>query len=148
MKAISLHQPWAIWVAMKWKTIETRTHDRFKSLLGQRIAIHAAKKVDVSALSNRYIPLKDSMLVQNMWLLTKMSGGCVVCTAKVVGHGWMGNTNEIERSAFNKQAMCEVAGKFLLFLDDIQMLRDRVPFRGTQGIFNVPDELTGETVPK
>ena len=44
------------------------------------------------------------------------------------------------------KAMCEVAGKFCLFLEDIKPLRSRVPFRGRQGIFNVPDELIKENI--
>lgn len=42
MKAITLHQPWATLVAFGFKTIETRTWAPPSSLIGQRIAIHAA----------------------------------------------------------------------------------------------------------
>ena len=45
MKAISLHQPWASLIAMGIKTIETRSWAPPKSLIGERIVIHAAKKV-------------------------------------------------------------------------------------------------------
>jgi predicted transcriptional regulator len=41
MKVITLWQPWASFIALGWKTIETRTHDRFKNLVCERIAIHA-----------------------------------------------------------------------------------------------------------
>lgn len=44
MKAISLWQPYASLIAAGKKTIETRTHSRRRSLAGQRIAIHAAKR--------------------------------------------------------------------------------------------------------
>ena len=51
MKAITLWQPWATLCFVKdprtglyLKTIETRTHDRFKGLVGQRFAIHAGKR--------------------------------------------------------------------------------------------------------
>ena len=44
MKAISLHQPWASLIAVGIKTIETRSWAPPKALIGQRIAIHAAKK--------------------------------------------------------------------------------------------------------
>ena len=44
MKAVTLHQPYASLVALEVKTIETRTWPTPKSLVGQRIAIHAAKK--------------------------------------------------------------------------------------------------------
>jgi hypothetical protein len=44
LKAISLWQPWASLIAHGVKTIETRSWAPPKSLLGQRIAIHAAKR--------------------------------------------------------------------------------------------------------
>jgi len=52
---ITLYQPWATWIMREWKTIETRTHNRFKSLNGKRILIHAGKKTDKSALSNSFL---------------------------------------------------------------------------------------------
>jgi hypothetical protein len=44
IKVLSLHQPWASLVALGVKTIETRSWAAPKSLIGQRIAIHAAAK--------------------------------------------------------------------------------------------------------
>lgn len=44
MKALTLHQPYATLIAKGIKTIETRTWPAPASLIGQRIAIHAAKK--------------------------------------------------------------------------------------------------------
>lgn len=43
---ITLYQPWATFIMLGWKTIETRTHDRLKSLLGKTIGIHAGKHYD------------------------------------------------------------------------------------------------------
>lgn len=57
MPVITLYQPWATWVIRGWKLIETRTHDRFKSLVGRRILIHAGKKTDASdaVVKNPYL---------------------------------------------------------------------------------------------
>lgn len=49
MKAISLWQPWASLVACGAKPYETRHWAPPRELIGQRIAIHAAKKVDKDA---------------------------------------------------------------------------------------------------
>ena len=38
--AITLWQPWATWIAWRWKTIETRGHDRFRRLVGQFASVH------------------------------------------------------------------------------------------------------------
>lgn len=57
LPCISMWQPWASWVAWGWKTIETRTHLRFRSLVGQRIGIHAAQRFDDRArhVANHYL---------------------------------------------------------------------------------------------
>ena len=73
--------------------------------------------------------------------------GKILCTVKVTKAIWAPNVDFVEREEWNKRAMCEVAGKFLLFLDEIKPLKGRLPVCGRQGIFNVPDELL-EEVPK
>ena len=44
--AITLWRPWAMFIALRWKTVETRLHNRFAGLAGQRIAIHAGQTWD------------------------------------------------------------------------------------------------------
>lgn len=46
MKALSLHQPWATLIAAGAKVYETRSWPPPRGLIGQPLAIHAAKKVD------------------------------------------------------------------------------------------------------
>ena len=140
MRAISLWQPWATFVAMKFKVIETRPHERFRSLVAEKIAIHAALKVDRLGEWIDYLPLKISLLqAENIETLVKLSRGTIVCTATVMAVRWASNVDFKERERWNRQAMCEVGGKFCLFLEDIKPLTTRIPFRGRQGIFNVPD---------
>lgn len=45
MKALSLHQPWASLIAEGVKTIETRSWRAPQSMVGQRFAVHAAKRM-------------------------------------------------------------------------------------------------------
>ncbi len=49
MKAISLWQPWASLIACSAKPYETRSWAPPSDYIGQRIAIHAAKKIDKGA---------------------------------------------------------------------------------------------------
>ncbi len=49
MKAISLWQPWASLIACGAKPFETRSYAPPRALIGETIAIHAAKKIDKSA---------------------------------------------------------------------------------------------------
>ena len=48
MKTISLWQPYASLIAAGVKTIETRGWAPPKGLMGQRIAIHAARAIETS----------------------------------------------------------------------------------------------------
>ena len=141
MKAISLWQPWAQWVALNLKTIETRTHSRFKRLKGERIAIHAAKKWDPAAwdAAEEYLSQVQILILATRQL--RVLDGVIICTAYVSKALWAPNVDFVEREVWDKAAMCEVGGKFLLFLDEIKLLTHTTPFRGRQGIFNVPDEL-------
>ena len=143
MKAISLWQPWATAVSLKWKTIETRTHARFKSLQGQRIVIHAAKKVDedVTDLFYENLPRMTALEIENQFRFVEMCRGKIICTAHVITARWAPNVDFDLHEEWNRQALCEVGGKYLLFLDEIKPLKDRIPWRGRQGIFNVPDEV-------
>lgn len=141
MKAISLHQPWATWVAMGWKTIETRTHHMFKNLKGQRIAIHAAQKIDYEEMRlNQYFQDRIPGGMEELAIAGEMERqkGCIVCTARVADARWAPNVEFKEREDWNKKAMCETGGKFCLFLEDIKPLLKRLPFTGRQGIFEVP----------
>lgn len=54
---ITLWQPWASWVIMGAKPIESRTHIRFKGLVGNTIGIHAANTFDDSdaVIKNPYL---------------------------------------------------------------------------------------------
>ncbi len=44
MRALTLHQPWATLVAERYKGAETRDRPAPKTLIGSRIAIHAARR--------------------------------------------------------------------------------------------------------
>ena len=142
MKAITLWQPWATFVAMKWKTIETRTHQRFRSLKGQRIAIHAGKRFDITGFRQDYCPSDMNRFLQNYDIkeFTDRYADEIVCTAKVIDARWAPNVDFVERHQWNRKAICEVGGKYCLFLDDIEPPVNRINIRGHQGIFEVPDD--------
>src|ERR1700694_167443 len=101
MKAISLWQPWASLIACGAKPYETRHWAPPRELIGQRIAIHAAKKVDRDArgfaedlmygqhkpggfdlaekLSASMQGIPDELL--GLFGMATMPVGCIVCTA-------------------------------------------------------------------
>lgn len=139
MKAISLWQPWAQWVSIGWKLIETRDHDRFKGLVNQRIAIHSAKKWDNNAFRIAGSRLKQSYQEITLDRL-RLLEPAIVCTAFVKKSYWDNKVPEFLRLATEGWALCPIDNKYLLIFTDIIAFKP-IPWRGHQGIFNVPDEI-------
>ena len=134
MKAISLWQPWATWIALGWKTIETRTHKRFASLVGERIAIHACMKWDKTAIEKAepYLENIDPWAGVATQFCKANVLGAVVCTAKVVQHSALDPS-----SAQAALIECRSIQRYGLFLEDIEKLKVPMPAKGAQGIWNV-----------
>ena len=84
LRCITLHQPWASWIAMGWKTIETRGHARFACLVGEHIGIHAGRKWDRNALlvAGEYLTLEQQHITNELRTIQ----GAIVCTAFVRDH--------------------------------------------------------------
>lgn len=129
MKAITIYHPWANWIKNGYKTIEVRTHDRLRNLVGKRIVIHAAKKFDVFAwkIAGEFAPNVSADVYDE---------GAIICTAFVYDHRRLDNRGRDSNCA------CFPVGFNLygIFLRDIKKIKP-VPFKGKQGIFNVPDDL-------
>ncbi len=132
--AITLHQPWASWIAWGLKTIETRTHNRFAPLEGKRIAIHAGKAWDDEAhwQASWYTPVSD-LFPKGYESREDFPAGAVVCLA-TVEHVWsLGDAD-------SKAALCCCAdGRYLtgLILADVEPLAEPFKVRGQQGIWQV-----------
>ncbi len=124
---ITLYSPWAYWVAFGWKTIETRTHDKFKSLVGKRIGIHVAQKYDKYAIdaAKTYIT-QEQIIVTEKFLKVN---GLIICTAFVE------NFRELEdEDSKNAMIECAYTKRYGLFLKDVNLI-EAIPFSGKQGIW-------------
>jgi hypothetical protein len=124
---ISLWPPWANWVMLGWKPIETRTHNRFKSLAGKRIGIHATIAWDTDAikLARPYLTLEQVGLTMNFLRI----GGAILGTAFV--------EHERELTADDSlRALIDCGGykRHGLFLSDIRII-EAIPAKGKQGIW-------------
>lgn len=143
MKAITLYQPWALWVALGYKPIETRTHDRFKNLVGKRIAIHSAQIYDEGAfkLAWEFLPpkLKAPLGVIKLAMSVSLARGSIVCTAIVIKTEWLNEEH-------SNRALCDCKNvkRFGLFFADVKALKKPIPYKGRQGIFNIPSEVFDE----
>ncbi|MBU6232169.1 hypothetical protein KGP36_06000 [Patescibacteria group bacterium] len=125
---ISMYPPWANWVALGWKTIETRTHNRFKSLAGRYIGIHAPLKWD-----NRALELAAPFLTYEQFGLSKdflRVGGAIICKAFVRSAGKVGSMNSL-----SALIDCQSTTRYGLFLEDIEPLKEAIPCKGKQGIW-------------
>jgi activating signal cointegrator 1 len=165
MKAITLWQPWASLIAVGVKRFETRSWPPPRSCLGQRFAIHAAKKpeprsmaftVDVEAAIERGLQLKSGL-----W--QTLPFGAVVCTATLVEayqvRRWTHSTGDIEfsgsvggsRTVGMTLSSDELLygdfqqGRWLWEFSDVKRLVPAIPARGMQGIWmwNDADGLAG-----
>jgi hypothetical protein len=124
---ISMYGPWANWVGLGWKTIETRTHDRFKSLVGKRIGIHKALKWDKDALVLAHPYLSNDQRERTMRFLRV--GGAICWTALVKEHRAL-NESDSQAALID----CGETNRFGMFLEDVQMI-EMIPCKGKQGIW-------------
>ncbi len=121
---ITLYQPWATWIMREWKTIETRTHNRFACLEGMRILIHAGQGTDASAINNRY--LSPNQLRFNP---DEMINGFILGSARV-GDFRLLTPNAAPRALIE----CDTK-RYGLFLEDIERFVIPIPEKGEQGIW-------------
>ena len=123
-------------IAAGLKTIETRSHDKFRCLEGQTIAIHAAKAYDNMARGEVLRFVRKELYAQCLSILDRersLPTGAIVCTVRVV------DARPLD-SYHSDHALCNCLGKFGLFLTHARIFYNPLPFSGKQGIFTVPDE--------
>ena len=145
MKVITLWQPWATLIQWKWKTIETRTHDRFRNLVGETIGIHAGNYWDkhIYELAGPYL---TDMQRSEIGMIKEVfdnghEKGEIICTAEVDATGWL---SPDDSQAALIECNCDWApNRFGLFLKDIQPIKP-IKATGHQGIWNFdikPEEI-------
>ena len=125
---ISLWQPWAQWIALGWKLIESRRHNRFKSLEGKRIGIHASAKWDAgwSMQAGRFLPHERRMQTFDFM---RVNPPGILCTVMVSSYGVL-SPNDAKWALIE----CETP-RMGLWLRDVQLLEPIVRCNGKQGIW-------------
>ena len=124
---ITIYQPWATWIMRYWKTIETRTHSRFKCLLHKTILIHAGQRTDDShlAVRNPYLTREQILFDPD-----EVINGAILGSAYIDACGWLcGDDYE------NKSALIETTDKFGLFLTEIKKFEKPIFEKGNMGIW-------------
>ncbi len=142
MKALPLWQPWATLVALGAKRVETRSWPAPHWLLGQRFAIHATKTTDHLWICyehpfSAYVRAAE-VLPLGAVIATVVLDRCSEITAATAA--------ELEQRSAHERAFGDYTpGRFAWVLRDVEPIAPPVPFRGSQGIFDVPDELLTPT---
>jgi len=126
LPVITLWQPWAQWIMLGWKTIETRTHSRFASLENKIIYIHAGGKWDKSALNLARPYLTKEQIEQTIDIIPMKSA--IICSAHISKFDLLNNTH-------SKDALIECnTERWGLFLNDIKQI-EPIYCKGSQGIW-------------
>lgn len=124
LPVITLYQPWATWIMRGWKTIETRTHNRFKSLEHKTILIHAGQTTDKEAINNPYLT-KEQLVFNHDEMINGFILGAYVDVCGLL----CGDDYE------NKAALIETTDRYGLFLEKIDRWEIPIPEKGEMGIW-------------
>lgn len=124
---ITLYQPWATWIIRGWKTIETRTHNRFACLEDHRILIHAGLENDTTAINAFY----HGYLTKEQLLFNpdEMINGFILGSAFVSAYSPCKESDA-------KRALIECkTERFGLYLREIERFNKPIPEKGEMGIW-------------
>lgn len=141
MKALTISQPYASLIANGEKWVENR---RWPSSYRGPLAIHAGK-------GTQYLSKSE---------MVRFATGCVVAVARLASCVRIGIVQFNDMVPANRKHIApgttkfwsEIArhphteGPWCWILEDIYKLESPVPFRGAQGLFDVPDELLTEAL--
>ena len=148
MKAITLWQPWVTLIALGYKQYETR---HWRTNYRGKLAIHAAKRpvkdcelcaiADNSQGSISFDRLKD----------IEYPLGAIVCIAQLAKCEHMAYNTKLEgyidiNSVSNEEKSVGVweYGRFAWKLDNVVKLKQPVYCKGSQGFWNLKQEITTE----
>ena len=154
MLAITLHEPWASLITVGAKRFETRSWAPPRSLIGQRIAIHAAKrKVNLLELSGEVCDAVNDVMGTDKWMKF-LPLGCVLCTAtlkdvyKIVGGSEMDGTAFVTRMDGSRLVLRREEirnellfgnlgfGRYAWVLEDVEKLERPIWAKGKQGFWH------------
>lgn len=139
MKALTLWQPWSWAIAHAGKRVENRTWAPPASVIGQRIAIHAGKKLDVGA--------HNSLIAHDVACPADYEDGYVRGAVESVAtiHGYV--ICEEGHAKAHGKADCRIVhnmwftGPIGWVLTDVVALPAPVPCRGAQGLWTLPADV-------
>lgn len=132
MRALTLWQPWAHAVAHLGKRIENRPWKPWPAVIGTRVAIHAAAKVDAvgEAAVEGWVRRHTGLALPPAASLPR---GAIVATARVTG-------------VVTESRSPWFMGPFGWTLDEVIALPTPVACRGAQGLWTVPADALAQVI--
>ena len=113
-----------------WKSIETRTHNKFAHLVGKRIGIHAGKTWDEDAvgLASPWLTFSQQHATEEL----RNVRSCLLGTVDVIAHSRLEGADS-ERALID----CSRTRRYGLFLAAPKLIPDPWDMRGHQGAWKV-----------
>jgi hypothetical protein len=124
LPVITLYQPWATWIMRGWKTIETRTHNRFACLKNKEILIHAGQTTDAKAIHNPYLTQEQLLYNPDEVINRFILGSAFVKDFRLL----------TSQDASEALIECETK-RWGLFLEKITIWDYAIPEKGEMGIW-------------
>lgn len=148
MKALPIWQPWASLVACGAKRVETRDYPpgRIGLSAGQRIAIHATKTTRNPDTGEKLLDFCEREPFCQFVSRDAIPLGALVATATLDRASEMTEASIealLERNPQEWAFGFYSPGRWAWVLRDVVALPEPVPFQGSQGTFDVPDEMVG-----
>ena len=142
MKTLTLHQPWASLIADGRKTIETRSWPPPRALVGERIAIHAGRRIDMPP-SETDIPLSEKWFPGQFLPL-----GAIICTARIDDFAHVRTGSACRRAWWSRRRVYTRVpedefgdfspGRYLWKLSAVEAVSPVVYISGQQGLWDWP----------
>jgi hypothetical protein len=135
VKALSLTEPWATLMALQEKRIETRSWDLPLSIVGQQVAIHAAKGFPKWAKQlTEEEPFCSSLLAKGNVFIPNLSCGKILCIVKFIGSR---RTEDIVNQVTKKELAFGdySAGRFAYLTEWVGKLKEPIPAVGHLGFW-------------
>lgn len=123
---LTLYQPWASFIILGWKTIETRTHDKFRSLEGKTIGIHSGQTYDRAKSCFDFLEPHQHEIAKG----GNFPRGVLLGTAQVHKFDLLDGSDSWEALID-----CDVIRRYGLYLANVNAFEVPIPVSGSMGIW-------------
>lgn len=132
IRGLTLTQPWATLVSLRYKRLETRSWDTgYRGL----VAIHAAKKFPTDA---KRVSQRDPFLSAINRPVDEFPLGVILCIVRIV---WIRNTENVQFVAPPERDFGDFGpGRYAWGLEHVVSLGQPIPCRGMLGLWALPPE--------